>query len=195
LSTLDTNKQITKLARSLGLDGLDGPVSQITDYCTRRIEELTNGFTITSLDQLEETVAQKLHLVFEEIWRDDDIERIVQKYAVKLRDPAFASIRTHFNEDTFGTTFLRKKASPSEPSQYVAVIDCRSATAHRRFYTRWHEIAHLLTLPPQEGAPVNRSSIKGSSAESVEAIMGKELRSGSTGGSSLPPSPSPRPVN
>jgi hypothetical protein len=33
----------------------------------------------------------------------------------------------------------------------------------------------------------------GSSAESVEAIMGKELRSGSTGGYSLPPTPTPRP--
>jgi RHS repeat-associated protein len=43
--------------------------------------------------------------------------------------------------------------------------------------------------------PIGPESEIGSSAESVEAIMGKELRSGSTGGSSLPPSPSPRPVN
>jgi hypothetical protein len=171
VSALDANSQITRLARSLGLNGLDGPVSQITDFCMRRIEAMTNGVTITSLDQLEETVALKLNLVFEEIWRDEDIERVVQKYAVKLKDPAFASIRNHFNEDTFGTTFLRKKASPSEPSQYVAVIDCRGTKAHRRFYTRWHEIAHLLTLPPKEGAPVNRSSIKKSPTESLMDII------------------------
>jgi hypothetical protein len=42
---------------------------------------------------------------------------------------------------------------------------------------------------------LDRQKTPGSSAESVEAIMGKELRSGSTGGYSLPPSPSPRPVN
>ena len=67
MSALDANSQITKLARSLGLNGLDGPVSQITDYCMRRIEEMTKDVTIISLDQLEETVALKLNLVFEEI--------------------------------------------------------------------------------------------------------------------------------
>ena len=171
MSTLDTNGRIAKIARGLGLRGLDGPVLQITEYCIRRIEELTSDVEITSLTQLEEVVAQRLSVEFEEIWSDADIERIVQKYAVGMKDPAFASVRTHFNDDTFGTTFLRKKQSPSEPNRYVAVIDCRGPKAHRRFFTRWHEVAHLLTLPPTEGRPVNRSSIKKSPTEQLMDII------------------------
>ena len=121
MTTLNTDRRVTKIARDLGLKGLDGPVSQITEYCMRRIEELTGGIYIHSLDHLEKIVASKLNLEFEEICCDDDIERIVQKYAVGLKDPAFASIRTHFNDDTFGTTFLRRKASAVEPDRYVAI--------------------------------------------------------------------------
>ena len=171
MSILDTNRQIISLARELGLRGIDGPVSQLTGYCIRRIEDLTKGVNLTSLAQLEEVVAKKLGLEFEEIWSDADIERIVTKYAVNQKDPVFASVRTHFNEDTFGTTFLRKKQSPSEPDQFVAMIDCRGAKAHRRFFTRWHEVAHLLTLPPKEGKPVNRSSIKKSPTEQLMDII------------------------
>jgi hypothetical protein len=171
VSALDSNRIIIKLARDLGLRGLDGPVTQITDHCVRRIQELTTGVQITSLAQLEQVVAGKLSLEFEELWCDEDIERLVHKYAVNLRDPVFASIRTHFNQDTFGTTFLRRKQSPSDSVGYVAVIDCRGAKAHRRFFTRWHEIAHLLTLPPKEGKPVNRSSIKKSPTEQLMDII------------------------
>ena len=171
MSILDTNRQIISLARKLGLRGIDGPVSQLTGYCIRRIEDLTKGVNLTSLAQLEEVVAKKLGVEFEEIWSAADIERIVTKYAVNLKDPVFASVRTHFNEDTFGTTFLRKKQSPSEPDRFVAIIDCRGAKAHRRFFTRWHEVAHLLTLPPKEGKPVNRSSIKKSPTEQLMDII------------------------
>ena len=171
MSILDMHRQIISLARELGLRGIDGPVSQLTDYCIRRIEDLTKGVNLTSLAQLEEVVAKKLGLEFEEIWSAADIERIVTKYAVNLKDPVFASVRTHFNEDTFGTTFLRKKQSPSEPDRFVAIIDCRGAKAHRRFFTHWHEVAHLLTLPPKEGKPVNRSSIKKSPTEQLMDII------------------------
>ena len=174
MSVLNSNHQISKLARALGLTGLDGPVEQITEYCFQRIKEITSALEITSLGQLEEAVAQALNLEFEEIWADEDIEKLVQKYAVAQGDFAIASIRTHFNEDTFGTTFLRKKTSASEPNRYVAVIDCLGTKAQRRFFTRWHEIAHLLTLPPKEGQPVNRSSIKKSPTEQLmDIIAGK----------------------
>ena len=171
MSTLDTNCRIISLARGLGLRGIDGPVSQLTEYCIRRIEALTAGIQITSLAHLEEVVSKKLGLEFEEIWTDADIERIVQKYAVNLKDPVFALVRTHFNEDTFGTTFIRRKELPSKPDRFVAIIDCRGGKAHRRHFTRWHEIAHLLTLPPKEGAPVNRSFITKSPTEQLMDII------------------------
>ncbi len=127
MSTLDSNQVIIKLARDLGLRGLDGPVTQIADHCSRQIQELATGIQIMSLAHLEQVVAERLNLEFEEIWCDGDVERLVQKYAVTLKDPVFATIRTHFNQDTFGTTFLRKKQSPFDPDRYVAVIDCQGS--------------------------------------------------------------------
>jgi len=47
VSILDTNRQIISLARKLGLRGIDGPVSQLTAYCIRRIEDLTQGVDLT----------------------------------------------------------------------------------------------------------------------------------------------------
>jgi hypothetical protein len=174
VSTLNSNRQILRVARDLGLTGLEGPVEQITEYCVQRIEVISSTYDVKSLAELEQVVACSLNLQFEEIWSDADIEKTVQKYAVSEGDFVFATIRTHFNDDTFGTTFLRKKTSPSEPNRYVAVIDCRGAKAQRRFFTRWHEIAHLLTLPPKEGQPVNRSSIKKSPTEQLmDIIAGK----------------------
>jgi hypothetical protein len=167
VSRLDADGRIIRLARDLGLRGLGGPVAQVIDYCNRRIATLAGGREITSLAQLQDVVARMLNLEFEEIHRVADIERIVQKYAVCLKDPAFASIRTQFNEDTFGTMFRRRTSLPTEPPRYVAVIDCRGPKANRRFFTRWHEIAHLLTLPPREGAPVKRCSIKRNPTEQL----------------------------
>jgi hypothetical protein len=171
VSTLNSNRRILRLARDLGLTGLEGPVEQITEYCFQRIEAISSTLNINSLAELEQVVARSLNLQFEEIWSDADIERIVQKYAVSEGDFVFATVRTHFNADTFGTTFVRKKTSPSGPNRYVAVIDCRGAKAQRRYFTRWHEIAHLLALPPKEGQPVNRSSIKKSPTEQLMDII------------------------
>jgi hypothetical protein len=125
VSSLNSNRQILCLARDLGLSGLEGPVEQITEYCVQRIEAISSRLNINSLAELEQVVARSLNLQIEEIWSDADVEKIVQKYAVSEGDFIFATVRTHFNADTFGTTFLRKKTSPSEANRYVAVIDCR----------------------------------------------------------------------
>ena len=101
-------------------------MAQITRYCTSRIHELSRGEHVESLADLERVVCEKLNLVIEEIESDDDIEKLVQKYAVGDKDPAIASIRTHFDSDIFGTTFLRRKHHPGDrtatsPSSIAAV--------------------------------------------------------------------------
>lgn len=167
MSGLNSNHKVVKLARSLGLHGLDGALAQITEFCLSRIRELTRGEDVETLADLERVVCRKLNLVVEEIRSDDDIEPLVQKYAVAAKDPAFRVIRTHFDGDVFGTTFVRRKFDPAEPDRFVAFIDCRGPKGHRRYFTRWHEIAHLLTLPPKPGMPVNREPVKSSPLEQV----------------------------
>jgi hypothetical protein len=171
MSKLDSSQKVLGLARSLGLRGDDGAVAQITRYCTSRIHELSRGEHVESLADLERVVCEKLNLVIEEIESDDDIAKLVQKYAVGDKDPAIASIRTHFDSDIFGTTFLRRKHHSGDPDRYVAFIDCRGTKGNRRYFTRWHEIAHLLIQPPRSGQPVNRAPIKNSPLEQVMDII------------------------
>lgn len=158
MTKIDSDRRIIRIARKLRLDGRGRISEQIIDYCTNLLSEWVRDEDVSTITRLEEIVCERFNLEFEEIWEDDDIVRLVRKY-VALGDFAFAGLTTNFDGETFGTTFKRLKTSPHEPDQYVAFIDCRGAKGQRRFFTRWHEIAHLLTLPPEDGQPVNRSSI------------------------------------
>ena len=53
----------------------------------------------------------------------------------------------------------RKNVADDAPDRFVAVIDCRGSKLARRFFTRWHEIAHRLTTHADQGAtePAYRS--------------------------------------
>ena len=46
---------------------------------------------------------------------------------------------------TYGALVQRRNAGPTDPDRFVAVIDSRGGKLARRFFTRWHEIAHRLT--------------------------------------------------
>src|SRR5262249_36059718 len=51
---------------------------------------------------------------------------------------------------TYGT-LVRRNVGDDAPDRFVAVIDCRGGKLARRFFTRWHEIAHPLTTHPDQG--------------------------------------------
>jgi hypothetical protein len=64
-------------------------------------------------------------------------------------------MRSKFDDEanpTFGALVLRRNAGADSSDRYVAVIDCRGSKMARRFFTRWHEIAHRLTTHADGGA-------------------------------------------
>jgi len=69
-------------------------------------------------------------------------------------------MRTKFDDDhnlTYGALVQRRNANASDADRFVAVIDCRGSKLARRFFTRWHEIAHRLTTHADMPEPVYRS--------------------------------------
>ncbi len=156
MSRLDQEHDVVALARELGLRG--DPVEAVVRFCEEKIgcwaEDVGGVETVAALEQL---VADHLQLVFEEVCSDDDLEQIIAKY-VALGDYVFATLRDEFGPTTFGLTVKRKRCGPELGDKYVAVIDCRGEKATRRFFTRWHEIAHLLVLEKELDAIVRRSS-------------------------------------
>jgi len=85
-----------------------------------------------------------LNLVFEEITDDADLEELKRRYVQKGEFVFAHVVQNDLTPETFGTMVRLKDGS------HVAVIDCRGNKAARRFFTRWHEIAHLLVDPDCE---------------------------------------------
>jgi hypothetical protein len=145
---------ISDLARQLGV-GSGAPVDRILDHCRCRIDGwVTEVGGVTDIDTLEALVLRRLQMVIEEIRADEDFNRLTEVYARQKKDPVFATVRLKFDDaenPTFGALLKRRNVADDAPDRYVAVIDCRGNKLSRRFFTRWHEIAHRLTTHADGG--------------------------------------------
>jgi hypothetical protein len=155
MSRWENAPEITDLAAELGVGG-GAPVDGILDHCRRRIDGwVSEAGGVTGIDALESLVTKRLQMVFEEIRSDDDWDRLKDVYARGKKEFVFAGMRTKFDDDdnlTYGALVQRRNAGADDLDRFVAVIDCRGFKLARRFFTRWHEIAHRLTTHADGGA-------------------------------------------
>ena len=155
MTRLDHAPEIIDLAGELGVGG-GAPVERILDHCRCRIDGwVAEAGGVTGIDALEALMTRRLQMVIEEVRADEDFDRITEAYARGKREFVFATMRSKFDDDanpTYGALVVRRNATPESPDRYVAVIDCRGFKLARRFFTRWHEIAHRLTTHADGGA-------------------------------------------
>jgi hypothetical protein len=165
-----------QLACELGIaDWQDQPVEKIIAYCAKKITAWIKPFkTATNIDAIQRIVSAKLGLVFEEFRTDEELEKIIQKYT-DLGDGAFSGLRDDFGANTFATLMKRANPDPRAHDQYVAVIDYRGDKEARRSFSRWHEIAHLLTLRRQLQFPYHRSTTNKDSMERLMDVIAGEI--------------------
>lgn len=158
MTRLADEPEIITLASELGLDWRVNAVTEVVNFCLAKIAKWAKEHgPIATLAELERVVCGAIGLVFEEIHQDPDLERIVEKY-VGLREFGFAALRDDFDESTFAAVLRRNNVTSDAPDRFVAVIDYRGSKAARAFFSRWHEIAHLLTLPHQREFVFHRST-------------------------------------
>jgi hypothetical protein len=154
MTRLDQSPDIIELAKELGANDA-APVEGILNHCHSRIDDwVAEAGGVSDIDALETLVTQKLQMVFEEINSDDDFRRLTEVYAKGKKDPVFATMRVKFDDadnPTFGALIKRRNTDFDAPDRFVAVIDCRGNKSSRRFFTRWHEIAHRLTTHADGG--------------------------------------------
>ena len=160
MSRLDVAPEILALAEELGVGGA-APVDGILSYCSRRIDGwVAEAGGVPSIDSLESLVTHRLQMVFEEIRSDEDFDRLTEVYARGKKEFVFAGMRTKFDDTdtlTYGALVQRRNVRDGDPDRFVAVVDCRGGKLARRFFTRWHEIAHRLTTHADMLEPVYRS--------------------------------------
>jgi hypothetical protein len=175
MSKLNSEREILQIAAGLQVDWQQNAVQNIIALCHEKICKWLKGAAkIRSIEELETLICQKVKLVFEEVRSDEDLNQIVRKY-VALGEPIFATLKGDLDEKTFATLIERRKIDGNSNDRYVAVIDCRGNKAARRFFTRWHEIAHLLTLQGQLELPLHRSTSDRSPTERLMDTIAGEI--------------------
>jgi hypothetical protein len=174
MSKLDKEQEIIKLAAGLKVDWQQNAVKNIVDLCHSKIcKFLKNSTGVQTAAQLERLVCENVKLVFEEVWTDEDLVQVIKKY-LKLGETIFATLKADLDDSTFATLIERRKIDGRAKDRYVAVIDCRGTKGARRFFTRWHEIAHILTLHGQLELPLHRSrTVKNPTEKLMDTIAGE----------------------
>ena len=174
MSSLDQQSEVIQLADELGVDWRTQPVNNIIRFCQEKLGRwVADAGCVTTIADLEQLVCTKLRLIFEEVWVDADLDQIIRKYVAR-GEPVFATLRDEFDDQTFATLIQSRSVAPEAPDQYVAIIDCRGPKATRRFFTRWHEIAHMLTLTRQLQFHFHRSTSDRCPVEKLmDAIAGE----------------------
>lgn len=174
MRALNSAPEIIAMANGLKLVPGD-PVPEILRYCKNRIRGwLLEHSRIRTISDLEQIVCEELNLTIHEIWSDGDLEKLVRDY-VEEGDTGFSLLRADMDENTYATLMRRRKANPCLPTAYVAIIDCRGEKRHRKFFSRWHEIAHLLTLYTQLDLPFHRSTTEKNATEKMMDLIAGEV--------------------
>ena len=103
------------------------------------------------------------------IERAEDVYRF--QLNVKKGETGFANLDADLSgSKDFGITIRRMHGEGWEP-QFVSVIDCRGEKVFRSYFTKWHELAHLLTLTAQMRLEFRRSHSQLANHDPEERLM------------------------
>ena len=157
MNKLDSSPQILAMATALKVGG-ENAVNNIVRFCRGLVSKwCQEEGGVDNIQKVERIVCSRLRLVIEEFHSTEELKAIVEKY-VALGERIFKILVNDFDENTFATLMERRNVTALSPDRYVAVVDCRGEKAFRRFFSRWHEIAHLLTLHEQLELPFHRTT-------------------------------------
>lgn len=146
--SLGRSLQIQTLAADLGLRAADHPVRGILRFCENRAHRVLKKYPdCHTLTDLLIAVADDLGTQFVEIRSADDLERLRMRFAHD-GEKVFAGLHNELSENVYGITVRRTVRKPWE-RPFMSVIDCRGEKQHRSYFTKWHEIGHLLILTDQ----------------------------------------------
>ena len=106
MTRLDQEHDVIALAKDLGLRG--NPVDAVVRFCETRIGRWSDDHGgVETVVVLEQLVADRLQLVFEDVCSDDDLTQVIAKYVAQGKT-VFANLRNELDPSTFGLTYKRK---------------------------------------------------------------------------------------
>jgi hypothetical protein len=156
---LKDTPEVKKMAKELGLTRRGNVEEAIREYCVRKVEKIIEPLgRPNGLNQLLAIVSSGLRMKFEEVNTDYDLVEISRKYLSK-GELIFGDLHRQLDEKTDAVLIELNSVHPWEP-RYVAVIDCRGHKAWRAYFSKWHEVSHVLTQPSQKSFKYRRTPTK-----------------------------------
>ncbi|MBN1227774.1 MAG: hypothetical protein JXA79_12335 [Deltaproteobacteria bacterium] len=144
------------LAKELGVGRFRDAEKAIREFCVKEVERIIEPFgKIYDLNKFLEIVSSSLGIKYEEVNADHEIQKISKKYLAK-REIIFAALDRHLDSETDAVLFRLINAEPWE-TKYVAVIDCRGHKKRKAYFSKWHEVGHVLIMSPQESFQFRRT--------------------------------------
>lgn len=167
---LDSKPQIHTLASDLGLQHSDRPSQRILRAVEARVRMVAKKFRCKTLNDLLVAIANDVSTVLREIHSDDDLRKVREEYVAK-GELIFANLADELSQpDDYGITIGLHRQKAWEP-RFVSAIDCRGDKRFRTYFTKWHELAHLLTLTPQMRLVFRRSHSRENRDDPEEKLM------------------------
>jgi hypothetical protein len=137
------NKELRKVAKCLGLTQRGDLEGTIVQYCKNEVEKLGGVYgTSQTLSDLLAQVTTSLDLEVTEVYDDSDLEKLKDRLSPS-EEPIVALLTSEFDDKTDAVLVQRKGHHPWERA-YLAIINCRGWHSSRKYFSLWHEIAHLL---------------------------------------------------
>ena|SRR5256885_4789247 len=167
--TLNNSLQIWTLAKDLDLNPKEDPIAAIVQYCVQCLRAFLAEFPCKTLSELLKVAEAKLDTKFIDIHSDEDLHRVRDEF-VRKGEEQFKLLEKYLGEQVYAITFLRLNPKKGD-RRYVSVIDCRGEKGWRAYFSRWHELAHLLTLTSQMRLRFCRSHAESDLKDPEEKLM------------------------
>lgn len=150
-------KVLSEIGKGLGLRGRIQE-SQIIAHCIEQIDTIVqkSGSTPRDLKVLLDLVASRLNLSIKEIRSRADLDTLLKLHPPAI-EPVFARIPLELDDETDAIVIHRPNRAEWE-RPYLAVINCMDDHIHRRYFSKWHEIVHILLEGPQMTFSFRRTS-------------------------------------
>ncbi len=135
-------RELRTAVKRLGLAAHGNLETVLLRHAIKGITALSSKCNPGNLSELLQHAATSLGLEIVEIHGDQDLKSLLERIP-PTREPALARVRTELDDKTDAVVLQRQSPEPWE-RRYLAVINCRSWHLHRRYFSKWHELVHLL---------------------------------------------------
>lgn len=137
------DQEIRRVAKKL-LIPLRGNIEDaLINYCKREVDRLIESHAKPrNLIELLNHVATSLGVIVKEIHEDKDLDQLEQEIPPE-KEPVIGRLKKELDDQT-DALILERKNKHAWEQPYLAVINCRGPHLYKKYFSKWHEIAHLL---------------------------------------------------